>query len=80
MVGHKDGVLTVCFSSDGTTLASGSDDNSIRLWDVKTGEYKAKLDGHNNAIFIVCFSPDGTTLASCSRDNSIRLWDLKTGE
>ncbi|CAD8177574.1 unnamed protein product [Paramecium pentaurelia] len=70
----------VCFSSDGNTLASGSDDKSIRLWDVKTGQQKAKLDGHEHYVMSVCFSPDGNTLASGSDDKSIRLWDVKTGQ
>ncbi|CAD8186355.1 unnamed protein product [Paramecium octaurelia] len=53
---------------------------SIRLWDVKTGQQKAKLDGHSNQVRTICYSPDGTTLVSCSADNSIRLWDVKTGQ
>ncbi|CAD8203771.1 unnamed protein product [Paramecium octaurelia] len=78
--GHSDSVLSVCFSPDGTTLASGSEDKSICLWDVKTGQQNAKLDGHSDYVRSVCFSPDGTKLASGSDDNSIRLWDVKTGQ
>ncbi|CAD8111491.1 unnamed protein product [Paramecium primaurelia] len=78
--GHNGSVWSVCFSSDGNTLASGSSDTSIRLWDVKTGQQKAKLDGHTSYVRSVCFSPDGNTLASGSEDMSIRLWDVKTGE
>ncbi|CAK79606.1 unnamed protein product (macronuclear) [Paramecium tetraurelia] len=78
--GHSSTVYSVNFSPDGTTLASGSDDKSIRLWDVKTGQQTAKLDGHSQAVISVNFSPDGTTLASGSLDNSIRLWDVKTGQ
>ncbi|CAD8163005.1 unnamed protein product [Paramecium pentaurelia] len=58
-------------------IASGSRDESIHLWDVKTGQQKAKLYG-TSGIFSVCFSPDGNTLASGSDDESIRLWDVKT--
>ncbi|CAD8128937.1 unnamed protein product [Paramecium sonneborni] len=72
--------LSLCFSPDGTTLASGSLDKSICLWDVQTGQQKAKLDGHMRSVNSVCFSPDGATLASGSDDNSIRLWDVKTGK
>ncbi|CAD8186357.1 unnamed protein product [Paramecium octaurelia] len=53
---------------------------SIRLWDVKTGQQKAKLDGHSETVNSICYSPDGTTLASGSDDNHIRLWDIKTGQ
>ncbi|CAD8215579.1 unnamed protein product [Paramecium octaurelia] len=52
----------------------------FRLWDVKTGQQKAKLDGHQYAVNSICYSPDGTTLASGSDDKSIRLWDVKTGQ
>ncbi|CAD8204028.1 unnamed protein product [Paramecium pentaurelia] len=76
--GHSGRVNTVCFSLEGNILASGSEDNSIRLWDIKTKQQKAKLDGHTNGIMSVCFSSDGNTLASGSFDNTIRLWDVKT--
>ncbi|CAD8209585.1 unnamed protein product [Paramecium octaurelia] len=76
--GHQKGVISVCFSPDGTTLASGSEDASIRLWDIKTGQQKAILDGHQGEVKSVCFSPDSTTLASGNEDNSIRLWDVQT--
>ncbi|CAD8117753.1 unnamed protein product [Paramecium sonneborni] len=89
--GHNDPVNSVCFSPDGNTLASGckanflrffhsgNRDNTIRLWDIKTGLQKHKLDGHPNSVDFVCFSPDGNTVASGSHD-SIRLWDVKTGQ
>ncbi|CAD8214361.1 unnamed protein product [Paramecium octaurelia] len=79
-IGHSDTIFSVCFSPECNILASGSRDNSIRLWDVKIGQQKQKLDGHTNNVYSVCFSPDGTKLASGSYDNSIRLWDLKTGQ
>ncbi|CAD8097742.1 unnamed protein product [Paramecium primaurelia] len=78
--GHSNSVHSVCFSPDGNTLASASEDYSIRLWDIKTGKQKVKMDGHSNLVRSVCFSPDGTTLASGSDDCSIRLWDVKTGQ
>ncbi|CAK70857.1 unnamed protein product (macronuclear) [Paramecium tetraurelia] len=78
--GHSRYVNTVNFSPDGNMLASCSLDKSIRLWDVKTGQQKAKLDGHDDAVSSVKFSPDGTTLVSVSSDSSIRLWDVKTGQ
>ena len=72
---HSSNVLSVAFSPDGQTLASGSgdpygssSDNSIRLWDVKSGEQKALLSGHSYSVWSVAFSPDGETLASGSDD------------
>ncbi|CAD8116785.1 unnamed protein product [Paramecium primaurelia] len=60
--------------------ASGIGDKSIRLWDVKAGQQKQKLEGHSGWIQSICYSPDGTTLASGCDDSSIRLWDVRTGQ
>src|SRR4051812_6462525 len=63
--GHKDIVMAVAFSPDGKTLASASQDRTIKLWDVATGKSTATLKGHSpdfNGIFSVRFSPDGKTL------------------
>ena len=69
MKGHTDWVNSVVFSPNGLTLASGSNDHRVRLWDVATGEGKSTLTGHTRAVGPVVFSPDGTTLASGSNDH-----------
>jgi WD40 repeat protein len=56
-------------------LASGSWDNTIRLWDVRTGAETARLEGHSNVVRALCVLPDGR-LASGSWDKTIRLWDI----
>ena len=78
--GHRDDVLAVAFSPDGNTLASGSRDRTIRLWDTETGQHKLTLDEHTSGVTCLSFSPDGNTLASGSWDHTIRLWDAKTGQ
>ncbi|MCG5058491.1 MAG: serine/threonine protein kinase [Limnoraphis sp. WC205] len=76
--GHSHNVLSIAFSSDGRTLASGSRDNTIKLWDVQTRREIATLTGHSSYVNSVAISPDGRTLASGSRDNTIKLWDVQT--
>jgi WD40 repeat protein len=75
---HDDNVWSVAFSPDGKMLASGSEDNTIILWDIATGQPIALLDGHTGRVWSVAFSPDGKILTSGSEDTTIILWDVAT--
>ena len=67
----------MAFSPDGKTLASGSYDDTVRLWDVATGRPIGQpLTGHTGVVTSVAFSPDGKTLTSGGSDNTIRRWDV----
>ena len=71
-------LYSIVFSPDGKTIASGSADETIRLWDAVTGQHQATFTGHNGIVASLAFSPDGQTLASGSFDGTIRLWELSS--
>jgi len=72
--GHNEDVKSVAFSPDGKTIASGSSDDTIKLWEVSTGKLIKTLTGHNKYVSSVAFSPDGKTIAAGSGDETIKLW------
>ena len=77
--GHADWVSSVAFSPHGKHLASGSKDETIKLWDTASGRELFTLKGHTDEVHFVAFSPDGKRLASGSKDETIKLWDTATG-
>ena len=81
LTGHTTigGALSVSFSPDGLTLASGGADYTILLWDTTKGIPKKTLTGHSEAVFSVTFSSNQRILASASGDRTVRLWDVGTG-
>ena len=78
--GHTDNVWSVAFRPNGVMLASASWDETVRLWNVKTGRLLHTLTEHTDTVMSVVFSPDGQTLVSASWDGTIRLWNPNTGK
>jgi WD40 repeat protein len=77
--GHYGPVTTLSFSPDGQTLASGSLDNTVRLWRLSDGALLGTRQDHTDEIFDLSFSPDGTLLAAAMKDRRARLWQVPDG-
>jgi WD40 repeat protein len=80
LVGHSQAVTSVAFSPDGATLASGSEDKTIEMWQLDAGKRWYTLTGHSDWVTCVAFSPDGKILASGGRDKMIHIWDMNKGK
>eukprot|EP00505_MAST-04D_sp_SCG-Rhode-Island_P005284 Stramenopile-MAST_4_protein_5284 len=78
--GHFDRVTSVSFSPDGASIVSGSEDKTVKVWSVESGECVTTFEGHCNYVSSVSFSLDGASIVSGSEDNSARVWSLKSGE
>ena len=76
--GYSDTVLSVAFSRDGKTLASGDNDGTVQLWDVATRQPIGLPLSNTGAVDWLAFSPDGKTLATGNADGTVRLWDVAT--
>ncbi|KYR00548.1 hypothetical protein DLAC_02562 [Tieghemostelium lacteum] len=77
-LGHRKNVKSVEFIGNGSILASGSSDNTIRLWNTENGSAISTLTGNNSRIWDLSSSPNGGFLASAAGDGVVKLWDIHT--
>ncbi|MFN6103267.1 MAG: WD40 repeat domain-containing protein, partial [Planctomycetaceae bacterium] len=78
--GHTGPVFSVAYSPDGKRIVSGSQDNTLKVWDAATGQATLTLTGHTATVTSVAYSPDGKRIVSGSFDNTLKVWDAATGQ
>ena len=79
LLGHTDWVRSLCCTKDELRLISGSNDMTVRIWDIQTGETIQILSGMESRIRSVCMSDDGMQIICGAEDHTIRTWDLESG-
>jgi WD40 repeat protein/serine/threonine protein kinase len=77
--GHQEKVNCVAFSPDGLCVASGSDDRTVRVWDMRTGKEALAPLKHNSAVRSVAYSSDKKYLTSGAADGTVSVWDAASG-
>jgi len=77
--GHSRRVLALAWSPDGTRIASASDDETVQVWDVSTGNEVVTYRGHSSWVKAVAWSPDGKFIVSAGADTTVQVWNAITG-
>lgn len=78
LLGHQQLINSVAFSPDGSYIASGSFDKSVRVWNGLDGKFVCTFRGHVGAVYHVVWSSDGRMLLSASKDSTVKLWSMRT--
>ena len=73
-------VLSLAVSADGTRIAAGNADQTVKIWNADSGGLVHVLPGHYDAVTSVVYSPDGKTVMSGSIDGTVRTWDADSGQ
>ncbi len=80
LIGHEGQINSLAFSPDDQHVLSGSEDGTLILWNVETGDVLRVFQGHTGAVNRLVISPDGSSALSGSDDTTLILWDMETGE
>ena len=80
LAGHTDQVSSVAVSADGRLALSGSDDRTVKVWDLTSGQERRTLAGHAHEVRSVAVSADGRLALSASYDRTVKVWDLTSGQ
>ena len=80
LVGHSSVVNGVAVSPDGRRVVSASYDQTLKVWDLETGQELRTLAGHSDSVNAVAVCPDGRRAVSASDDKTLKVWDLETGQ
>ena len=80
LAGHSGSVNAVALTADGQTAISGSDDNTLKVWNLETRKLVQTLAGHSGRVRAVALTADGQTAISGSWDNTLKVWNLETGK
>ena len=77
--GHTSYIYGCAISPSGDTIVSASDDQTLKVWDARTGEERRTLRGHSSWVWGCAFSPSGDYIVSASYDSTLKVWDARTG-
>ena len=77
--GHHKPVMSLAFGPDSRWLVSGSQDTTLKLWDLKTGRELRAFAGHRGMVWKMALTPDGKVLVSAGTEGAVKLWDIETG-
>ena len=78
--GHSNWVRSCAYSPDGSRIVSASSDQTLRIWDARSGDALLTLAGHTSAVLSCAYSPDGSRIVSASVDRTLRIWDARSGD
>ncbi|MEH2207630.1 MAG: DUF4365 domain-containing protein [Nostoc sp.] len=73
-------ILYIAITPDGKSVVSASEDHTLKVWDLATGQCRATFAGHTGDVYAVAITPDGKTVVSGSEDNTLKVWNLATGQ